>query len=183
MFTHIFLNGTVGVGKSTTADEIAVILAEAGVPHAVIDLDGLRRSWPCNDRDPFNHEIEMQNLSAVASNYRAAGAEVLVLAGVLEDRDEIPRYRAACGGGPMAVCRITADEAAGEARLRGRHHASDDELKWHLARFKELSSIIDEAGAFDAVFDSTQRKVRDVAVDVIRYSNPDLLERLDAPED
>ena len=44
--TALFLNGTVGVGKTTVALAIGDLLAAARVPHAVIDVDWLRRGWP-----------------------------------------------------------------------------------------------------------------------------------------
>jgi adenylylsulfate kinase len=37
----LFVNGTVGVGKTTVAEQVAGLLAAAGDPHAWIDLDAL----------------------------------------------------------------------------------------------------------------------------------------------
>ena len=38
----IFLNGPVGVGKSTVANAISELLEARGVHHAVVDMDYLR---------------------------------------------------------------------------------------------------------------------------------------------
>lgn len=46
MHATFFLNGSVGVGKTTTAEAVGDLLAERGIPHAVIDLDVLRRVLP-----------------------------------------------------------------------------------------------------------------------------------------
>ena len=40
---------------------------------------------PAPPDDPFAHEVELANLRDLARNYRAAGAERLILAGVVED--------------------------------------------------------------------------------------------------
>ena len=42
----VFLNGTVGAGKTTTGEALHWLLAADGISNAVIDLDELRRSWP-----------------------------------------------------------------------------------------------------------------------------------------
>ena len=80
----LLLVGAVGVGKTTTADAIGDELEGRGVPGAVIDLDAIRRGWPAPPGDCFNSAIELANLRAVAQNFREAGAEVLVAAGVME---------------------------------------------------------------------------------------------------
>src|SRR5688500_5736343 len=80
----LFINGTVGAGKTTTANEIAMLLQHRGIPYAIIDLDSLRNAWPSPPDDRFNLELELQNLAAVVTNFRNAGAEIFILAGVLE---------------------------------------------------------------------------------------------------
>jgi adenylylsulfate kinase-like enzyme len=95
----LFLNGSVGAGKTTTAEAVGRLLGRRSVPHAVIDLDWLRCAWPSPERDPFNHELELRNLTAVAANYRAAGAQLLVLAGVISSSAGwSSRYRCSTSG-------------------------------------------------------------------------------------
>ncbi|WP_431278440.1 AAA family ATPase [Leifsonia poae] len=156
MHTAIFLNGTVGVGKSTTAEAIGAALAADGVPHAVIDLDELRRGWPSPPGDRFNTAIELANLRSVAANYVAAGAQVLVLAGVLEEAEMVGEYRDAVGGASLTVVRLTLDPAEADRRLRSRHGDDHDGLlAWHLDRFAELDAVIDASGIAGPVFDTT----------------------------
>jgi hypothetical protein len=50
MFDSIFVNGTVGSAKSAVADALGAHEQGAGHPHAVIDLDHIRRAWPLADR-------------------------------------------------------------------------------------------------------------------------------------
>src|SRR6059058_1395561 len=118
MMDAIFVNGTVGVGKSTLADALS-----AGEPgsHAVIDLDAIRRLVPAPTSDRFNHELELLNLRSLADNYRAAGAKRFILAGVIEAEAEIPRYVDALGSEGMLVCRLVARSGVLESRLRFRH--------------------------------------------------------------
>ncbi|MDR6989252.1 adenylylsulfate kinase-like enzyme [Paenarthrobacter nitroguajacolicus] len=42
----IFLNGTVGVGKTTVAVYVGKALQRLGIAHAIIDLDAIRHAWP-----------------------------------------------------------------------------------------------------------------------------------------
>ena len=117
----LLLTGTVGVGKTTTADAVGARLRVRGVPHAVVDLDELRRCWPAPPDDPFHAALGLANLAAVARAYRAAGAERLVLAGVCESR-----------------------------RDRDRHAGDPEGLAWHLHRRGELDAVLDAAGVADA---------------------------------
>jgi len=61
----LFINGTVGAGKTTTAHEIGTLLQDRGTPYAIIDLDSLRNAWPSPPDDRFNLEPELQNLAAI----------------------------------------------------------------------------------------------------------------------
>ncbi len=70
------------------AELVGERLAAAEVPHAVIDLDWLRNTWPSPPGDRFNLAIELRNLRDVARNFLDAGAVRLVLAGVVETHAE-----------------------------------------------------------------------------------------------
>lgn len=112
----IFINGTVGAGKTTVAHAISAM--EPG-PHAVIDLDGIRTFGPSSEEDPFNHELELANLKSLSDNYRKAGATRFVLAGVIEEAPEIPRYISALGSRGLFICRLTANETLFAIDSRG----------------------------------------------------------------
>jgi predicted kinase len=146
--TALLLTGTVGVGKTTTADQVAKLLTAAGIPHAVIDLDELCRCWPAPAEDPFHFQLQLGNLRAVSRAYRDAGAQRLVLAGVCETRQDRESYASAVGV-PLQVCRLrgTADVVAG--RLRTRHVDDADALAWHLNRRGELDAVLDAAAVAD----------------------------------
>lgn len=118
------------------------------VPGAVIDLDAIRRGWPAPPGDRFHSTIELENLRAVARNYREAGAEVLVAAGVIEERAARSRYEEAMGA-PLTVVRLVAPRELVRSRLRRRHELEPEVLTWHLDRFDELSEILDAAAVED----------------------------------
>jgi adenylylsulfate kinase len=112
----LFINGTVGVGKSTVASHLSHLLRSSGRPHAVIDLDDVRRSWPSPENDPFNQELELRNLTALAANFSEAGAELFIIAGVIEEATEVRRYREALG---------TADCSFLDLQLRHQSYGAD----------------------------------------------------------
>jgi adenylylsulfate kinase len=163
----LLLTGTVGAGKTTTALHVGELLAERGVPHAVVDLDELRRSWPAPPGDPFQQGLELENLRAVAGIYRRRGAVRLVLAGVLEDRAARAAYADAVGA-PLTVCRLRLAVPAVRDRLDARHAGYPAVLAWHRHRAGELHGILEDARVEDAVVDVEGLAPAAVAAAVLR---------------
>ncbi len=166
----VFLNGTVGVGKSTVADAISAL---DGVPHAVIDLDGIRRLVPAPETDPFNLELELENLRSVVANYRRAGATRFVVAGVIERASDASRYRDALGAQRLLLVRLVADPDVIRQRLRRRHGDDAAGLQWHLSRVGELSGILDDDDSQDLLLDATSRTPADLAGEIRRSAGWD----------
>ena len=162
----LFLNGTVGSGKTTTADEVGSLLRDRATPYAIIDLDWLRNAWPPPSDDPFHQDLELQNLAAVASNFRRAGAERLILAGVIESGTARLRYGEAVGV-PLTVCRLIVPLPRLRTRIIARHRAGP-ERDWHLARAGELDAILDAAQVDDVTVDVDDHPPRAVAAEVVR---------------
>lgn len=149
----ILFNGTVGAGKTTSAEAVSVL--EPG-PHAVIDVDALRRLHPAPEGDPFQGAVALANLRDVARNYRAAGAHRFVLAGVVETRTDVGAYRRALGVDGLLVVRLVVRDSDRESRLRIRHRDDPEALVWHLRRGPELDAILASAGTEDLVVDTTR---------------------------
>src|SRR5262245_29331916 len=99
----IVLTGTVGVGKSTIATVIHDILYERGIPHACVDIDWLRMTWP--ERGTWNSEVSMANLASVWTTFRRAGTDRLIIVDVVEHRAYLKRYEEAVPGAEIQVCR------------------------------------------------------------------------------
>ncbi len=162
----LLINGTVGVGKTSVAESVGGLLAAARIPSAVIDLDGLRQSWPAPSGDRFNFGMMVRNLRSMSGNYLAAGATRLVLAGVIEDLDD-RKLCAEAVGIELSVCRLTVDLPVNHQRLARRHESEPEALRWHLARAGELAGILDRAAVDDFTVDATRRSIGEVAADVI----------------
>lgn len=158
----LLITGTVGAGKTTTAEAVGDLLRERGVPHAVVDLDWLRRAWPSPADDPFNSALEIANLTAVTATYLRAGASRLVLAGVLEDAAGKERYREAVGV-PLHVVRLRVDLPLVRRRLQARHAHEQAVREWHLHRSGELHDVLEAAGVEDAVLETSALSPQQVA--------------------
>ena len=112
------LTGVFGSGKSSVAEEIAYLLEQRGEPYALLDLDFL--SWADTGTGDRAGEfgLMLQNLSAVAANYRRAGIGRFVLAYFVRSPDEVAGVRKALGL-PLRVVRLVVPLSDIERRLAG----------------------------------------------------------------
>lgn len=162
------LNGTVGVGKTTSAEVIGDRWRSAGIPGAVIDADRLRWAWPAPADDPHHGELGLENLALVARNFVRHGAERLVLADVIENEADRHRLTEILGL-PVTVIRLVAEPRLIETRLRERHRHDDDEadMAWHLRRIRELAAILESSATDDGVVDVTRLTPNEAATAVL----------------
>ena len=163
----LLISGTVGAGKTTAADAVGDWLRAHGIPHAVVDLDWLRASWPTAPADPFGLSIELRNLTMVAANYLLDGAHRLVLAGVLEDPAMRDRYRHAVDVS-LQVARLRIDLSLVQRRLRNRHAGQQTALDWHLDRSEELHLILESVALEDFVVDVDELSIEQTAAALVR---------------
>ncbi|MBP2034368.1 hypothetical protein [Streptomyces avidinii] len=99
------------MGETTVAEAGGDLLADGGVPHAVLDLDWLRQFWPSPPDDRFTFDMllrNLRNLRSIAGNYLDAGATSLVLAGVIEQQDGRKQLAHPIGV-DLTVCRLWAE--------------------------------------------------------------------------
>ena len=112
----VLLTGVYGSGKSSVAEEIVYLLEQRGEPYALLDLDYL--GWAgtgTGDRaDEFG--MMLQNLAAVAANYRRAGIKLFVLAYFVRSSGEVQGVGKALGL-PLRVARLTVPLSGIEQRL------------------------------------------------------------------
>ena len=114
----VLLTGVYGSGKSSVAEEIAYLLERRGEPYALLDLDYL--SWAGDGTTDRASEfgLMLENLAAVAANYRRAGMRLFVLAYFVRSPGEVHGVREALGL-PLRVARLTVRLPEIERRLAG----------------------------------------------------------------
>lgn len=103
------ISGSVGAGKTTLAEALGEELERRSVPGAVVDVDRLRSCSPSPQGDPYRTNIATQNLRAVSTTFRAAGAQVIVAAGVIEDPAEVETQARALGASRLLLVRLVID--------------------------------------------------------------------------
>lgn len=167
-FDTVLINGSVGAGKTTTAEALGDELQQCGIPGAVVDVDWLRRSWPAPTNDPFRTALALENLQGVTANFRRAGACVVVVATVIETLDELRRTTEALGSLRPLHVRLTVDPGVALSRLAGRHGGDEAVLRWHAKRHPELARILDQASFSDEMrIDTTRRRPGEVAQEIL----------------
>lgn len=112
------LTGVYGSGKSSVAEEIAYLLEQRGEPYALLDLDYLSWAGMGTDDRVAEFGLMLQNLAAVAANYRRAGIRLFVLAYFVRSPREVQRVREALRV-PLRVVRLIVPLADIERRLAG----------------------------------------------------------------
>ncbi|HVX09062.1 AAA family ATPase [Humibacter sp.] len=163
-YDAVWINGSVGAGKTTTADRLGEELENRGIPGAVIDVDWLRRAWPSPRDDPFQFELAVANIRAVARQFRARGAQIIVAAGVVETTEQFDRCVGALEAEHSLLVRLVLDPDIALARLRFRHGENTNELEWHERRHPELAEILERVEfPSELVLDSTSLSVTDIA--------------------
>lgn len=170
MYRALILTGIAGVGKSTVADAVGGILSAAGCATAVVDTDMLAqfgpapRGWPGGG---FHDQLKCVNLAAVWTNFRAAGARVVVVAATIDSADLRARYAASLADCEMRVVRLTADADTVRQRLYQRD--TGDTLERHLRALDAREPTADAAHVADFTV-SNDRSAVVVARDVLDRS-------------
>ena len=164
----LLLTGPPGVGKTAIALEVSLRLRAAGVAHAVVDLDALSWCFPAAPGDPYRTRLALRNLAALWPNFRAAGAERLVVARTIETRAEADEIAAAIPGGRVVVVRLHATPEALEARLRVREVGSG--FAALLQRATDLTRLMDLVQLEDHLVETTGRSPDEVAREVLQLA-------------
>ncbi|AEW97057.1 MULTISPECIES: ATP-binding protein [Streptomycetaceae] len=164
----LVLCGAVGVGKSTTAHEVSLRLADDGLAHAVVDCGELERLHPWPVEGLPESEAARRNLAAVWANYAGLGHHRLMLCGVFTDlHHELPWIAEAVPDAAFTVIRLTADPAVLADRVRPRPGSATpvpDPLDRAERQLREIAAA-DPPGTL--VVDTTGRGVAEVAEQVM----------------
>jgi predicted kinase len=164
----VVVTGPVGVGKTVVAAEVSELLTRAGVAHAMVDMDALRRCFPRPPGDRFHGQLGLRNLAAIWANYRAAGATCLILADVVDNRRDLLAYEVAVPGAAAEVIRLQATLPTLLRRLEVRETGAS--LVWSKQRTAELVEIMERARIEDILINSEGKSVAEVAREVVRRS-------------
>lgn len=117
MLPVIWVLGTSGVGKSTVGERLLSDLADNGVLAAFVDADQLRLATnvPASET-----QLIAAGLRALMPGFQQAGAQVLIVAGLADNREhltallpDLPRER-------ILTCHLHADPAVIRDRIRRR---------------------------------------------------------------
>ena len=164
----IIVTGPVGVGKTTVAQEMGLLLLDARVPHANVDFDQLTACYPrpaADDR--WGTQLGLANLAALWRNYEASGACRLIIARVIESRDELEGFRQAVPGADILVVRLRAAPATLQARVRERRQG---EMEWHLNRAVELAPLMDAERVEDMLVETDGRDPMSIAREILEHA-------------
>lgn len=161
----LIITGPVGAGKTTVALMVAELLEQAEIAHSCVDLDALRWHYPSLPEDPFSARLAIRNLAAIWRNFQEYGATCLVVADVIETRDELERYKGALPGADIFVTRLRASLETLAQRVRQRETGSG--LAWHLARAPVLAEIMDRNRVENLLIETDGKSVQQIAEEIL----------------
>ncbi len=160
----VLLTGVYGSGKSSVAEEIAYLLEQRGEPYALLDLDYLSWAGTGDEDRAAEFGLLLQNLTAVAANYRRTGIQRFVLAYFVRSSGEVQGVREALGL-PLRVVRLTVPLAGIERRLAGDVTSGRrDDLRAAAAAIATA-----EGNGVEDVGIGNDRPIRTVASDVMTF--------------
>lgn len=151
----VWLCGPPGVGKTSVAWQLYRRGAADGRGVAFVDVDQLGICYPERADDPGRHHLKARNIHALRRNFATAGAEYLIVSGVVDP-----------ASGPV-IAGAGSDDAFA-IRLRADPAELIDRLAARQGSFADSQAALDEAAALDdARFDAFVVDTSGVAVDRI----------------
>lgn len=170
--------GATAVGKSTVGYEVFSQVFRAGVPAAYVDLKQIAALRPAAD-DSEGHRLTAQNLAALWTGYREAGARYLIVSGGADRDDTVRSHAERLLGTAFTVCRLHAGPATlaerVAQRVRGEGPAipgdeikglGPEALKCVVERAVREAESLERTGAGAMRVDTDGRSVQDVAEQV-----------------
>ena len=162
----VVITGPVGSGKSSVVEAVSKLLADNNFRHAVVDMDFLRIARPTPPDDPFGEADGRRNLTALWPLLVADGARSVVLADVVEQREEYLRaFAELLPGVPVTIVRLAVPMALLLRRIRARE--PPETVAWYLARAPELQAIMDRGPVEDVLIEVGERSPAAVAAEIV----------------
>jgi hypothetical protein len=147
--------------------EADLLLVEAGVHHATVELEELARCWPDTLDVSSRSAFVYNNLATLWSNFAAVGATRLLLAALVEHRSELRLAAEAIPDAAVTVLRLHAPLAIMEERIRRREPASPDgELDGARWWIEQLERTRPE----DHLVESDNRPLGEIAREVLQLA-------------
>jgi len=143
----LWLYGADAVGKSTVGWAAYRRLVDHGVPAAYLDTDYLGF---CTPQFADRARLVELNLAATWPNFAAAGAECLVVSGIVVTAEQRDRYERAVAGGRLTLCRLHAQPTTIRSRIlsRARLEAESSGAELSEAVLTDLREYGDRSVAF-----------------------------------
>jgi predicted kinase len=161
----LLVTGPIGVGKTAVLHEADELLIAADAHHATVELEELARCWHRMDR--ARAALVYRNLAAVWSNFAAAGASRLLLAGLVETRSDLRLVSEAVPGAAITVVRLQAPVSVLEQRIRLREPGAPED---NIDGARWWTEHLDEARPEDHLVETADRPVGDVAREVLQLA-------------
>ncbi len=161
----LIISGPVGVGKTSSAQEVSNVLVERSVPHTLLDLDCLAGTYPRDPNDRFGSKLMLANLRSVWRNCAAAGSKNLILARVIETEKGKDDIAECIPHAAAIVCQLQAGNDTLVNRVRKREIGSG--AQWHEQRSLELAASLKNGAPADFVVDTDDKSIVDVANEIV----------------
>jgi hypothetical protein len=159
----LIITGAMGAGKTSVLGEASDILTLRYITHAAIDVDALGLAYLPTASG--NDEVTYGNLRSVCDNYASLGLTRFLLARALESRAELDLYRGIVVATNTVVCRLTANIATMERRVKERE--SGLSRREYVARVAKLNAILDRTRLENFSMSSENRSITEVAHEML----------------
>ncbi len=162
----LIISGPVGVGKTSTGNEVSGLLNSHKMAHSKVDLDALAETYPRPAGDRFGTRIALLNLRDIWTNCSASGSRNLIIPRVIETEEDVRKIKQAIPGARVTVCQLRAQDETLIERVRMREKGA--RRKWYEKRSHELSGTLAKSAPSDFTVDTEQRSIPDIAEEIFR---------------
>lgn len=161
----LIVTGPVGVGKTSVSTAVSDMLTHKKIPNAFIDIDNLRCAYPSPANDRFNMELGYKNLALIWPNYLEYGIRHLVIPDVIENHEDVNKFKSVIPSAEITIIRLTAPVATLHSRLEQRE--AGDMQVWHKHRAIELSKQFEELRPEDYLIDTEKKTITEIAEEAL----------------
>jgi hypothetical protein len=161
----LVISGSMGSGKTSVLGEASDLLTANDIVHAAIDLDAIGAAYL--PAAPSGH-LRYRNLAAICRNYAAEGVTRFLLAGAIEDAQELDRICLAAEAATPIVVRLTAALETMQQRVRARETGMLQSR--YVERVAVLEAILDGAHLESMTITNEGRSIADVARDLLVHA-------------